>query len=46
MRLKKKVKITLYIILLLIVAFAGLFVYKKFYDKPADVKEVKVVNKV
>lgn len=46
MKLKKKVKITLYIILLLIVAFAGVFVYKKFYDKPDDIKEVKVVNKV
>ncbi len=46
MKLKKKVKITLYIILLLIVAFAGVFVYKKFYDKPEDIKEVKVVNKV
>ena len=46
MKLKKKVKITLYIILLLIVAFAGVFVYKKFYDKPEEVKEVKVVNKV
>lgn len=46
MKLKKKVKITLYIILLLIVAFAGVFVYKKFYGKPDDIKEVKVVNKV
>lgn len=46
MKLKKKVKITLYIILLLIVAFTGVFVYKKFYDKPDDIKEVKVVNKV
>ncbi|MBQ6323549.1 MAG: hypothetical protein IJI22_01815 [Bacilli bacterium] len=47
MKLKKKVKITLFIILWIIVAVAGIFVYKKYFaTKSKEVKEVKVVNQV
>lgn len=47
MKLKKKVKVTLCIIIWLIVAVAGVIIYKKYFDdKHKDTKEVKVVNKV
>jgi len=47
MRLKKKVKVVLCIILWVLVAVAGVVVYKKYFDdKPKEVKETKVVNEV
>ena len=45
MKLKKKVKVTLIIILIALIAVAGFFVYKKLIAKE-EVKEVKIVNEI
>jgi len=45
MKLKKKVKVTLIILLIVVIAVTGFFVYKKLMGKE-EVKEVKIVNEI